>query len=128
MVLAFGSFLITAADMFLVACLNTYVSECFIGHASEAACVMSFYRVLLGLLVPFFINPWVAEVGVGWVFGIAAFLSVGCFGAITFLTFKGHDIRRMAIWGLDSDEEGQMLTGSGPVEKRDLEGHWFWIW
>lgn len=121
MVLAFGSFLITVADMFIIAVLNTYVSESFIRHASEAACVMSFYRVLLGLIVPFFINPWIAEVGVGWVFGIAAFLSVGCFGAITFLTFKGHDIRRMAIRGLDSDEEGQMVTSSEPVEKRDLE-------
>ena len=123
MVVAFGSFLITAADMFIVANTTTYVSECFIGHTSESACVMSFYRVLLGLVVPFFINPWIAKVGVGWVFGIAAFLTVGCIGAITLLIFKGHEIRRMAIWGLDSDEEGQMLTNSGPMEKQGLESH-----
>lgn len=115
MVLAFASFLITVATMSIVACTSTYVSECFIGHTSESACIMGFYRVLLGLLVPFFINPWIEAVGVGWVFGIAAFLSVGCIGAITFLIMKGHAIRRLAIRGLDSDEDGQRITNAGTV-------------
>lgn len=76
---------------------------------------MGFYRLIFGLTVPFFIDAWIAAVGVGWVFGIAAFLSIGLFPCIMLLMWKGHEIRQYTFSGLNSNEEGQRLVGSTPV-------------
>ena len=50
---------------------------------------MGVYRLSFGLTVPFFIDPWIAAVGVGWVFGTAAFLSIGLFSCIILLLVEG---------------------------------------
>lgn len=115
MVLAFGAFLVTVAAMALVPTTTNYVCECFVNRTTEAACIMGFYRLIFGLTVPFFIDAWIAAVGVGWVFGIAAFLSIGLFPCIMLLMWKGHEIRQYTFSGLNSNEEGQRLVGSTPV-------------
>lgn len=112
MVLALGAFLVTAGAMALVPATTNYVCECFVDHTTEAACIMGFHRLIFGLSVPFFIDPWIAAVGVGWVFGIAAFLSIGLFPCIILLIWKGHELRHYTLLGLNSNEEGQMLVGS----------------
>ncbi len=75
---------------------------------------MGFYRLIFGLTVPFFIDPWIAAVDVGWAFGIAAFLSVASFPCIMLLIWKGHELRQYTFFGLSSNEEGQRLVGSSP--------------
>ncbi len=112
MVLALGAFLVTVGAMALVPTTTNYVCECFVDHTTEAACIMGFYRLIFGLTVPFFIDPWIAAVGVGWVFGIAAFLSVGLFSCIIVLIWKGHELRKYTLLGLNSNEEGQRLVDS----------------
>ena len=112
MVLAFGAFLVTVGAMAMVPVTTNYVCECFVDHTSEAACIMGLYRLVFGLTVPFFIDPWIAAVGVGWVFGIAAFLSIGLFPCIILLMWKGRELRQYTLFGLNSNEEGQRLVGS----------------
>ena len=75
---------------------------------------MGFYRLIFGLTVPFFIDSWIAAVGVGWVFGIAAFLSIGVFPCIILLIWKGYELRRYTFFDLNSNEEGQPLVSSNP--------------
>ena len=76
------------------------------------------HGVLIGPVVPFFISPWIMKV--------RCRLSIwesSVFGRWSHhtLILKGHEIRHMVIWRLNSDEEAQMLTAS----KRDLESHCF---
>lgn len=112
MVLAFGAFLVTFGAMALVPTTTNYVCECFVDRTTEAASVMGLYRLSFGLTVPFFVDPWIAAVGVGWVFGIAAFLSIGLFPCVMLLMWKGHELRQYTLLGLNSNEEGQRIVGS----------------
>ena len=114
MVLAFGAFLVTVGAMALVPTTTNYVCECFVDHTTEAACIMGFYRLIFGLTVPFFVDSWIAAVGVGWLFGIAAFLSIALFSCIVLLIWKGHELRQYTLLGLNSNEEGQQLVGTSP--------------
>ena len=121
MVLALGAFLVTVGAMSLVPTTTNYICECFVDHTTEAACIMGFYRLIFGLTVPFFINPWIASVGAGWVFGIAAFLAIGLFPCILLLMWKGHEIRRYTFLGLDSTEDGQRLVDSSSKAAEEVE-------
>ena len=47
----------------------SYVVEYFVRNPVEVSVVMNVYRLALGLSLPFFLEPWVEAVGVGWVFG-----------------------------------------------------------
>lgn len=73
---------------------------------------MGFYRLIFGLTVPFFVDPWIAAVGVGWLFGIASFISLALFSCIVLLIWKGHELRQYTLLGLNSNEEGQQLVGT----------------
>lgn len=110
MVLAFGAFLITFAAMLSVPVAVNYVAECFKEHAAETGTIMGIYRLLLGLIVPFFITPWEHAVSIGWVFGMAAFFSIGSFGLLVVLMWKGHEIRQLSFKSVASTEEGIRVT------------------
>ena len=71
MVLAFAVCIINITEASLVPVIINYVNECFTGHAQEVTTALNFYRLILGLTVPFYITPWVASVGVGWTFGMS---------------------------------------------------------
>lgn len=60
----------------LVPVVTNYVNECFTGHAQEVTTALNFYRLILGLTVPFYISPWVAAVGVGRTFGMSTYGSI----------------------------------------------------
>lgn len=110
MVLALGVFLITFSAMLSVPVAVNYVIECFREHALETSAIMGAYRLTFGLAIPFFVTPWEKAVGIGWVFGIAAFSSVGAFMLLVLLMLKGHEIRNFSFDGVASTEEGSKLT------------------
>ena len=110
MVLALGVFLITFSAMLSVPVAVNYVVECFREHALETSAIMGAYRLTFGLAIPFFVTPWEKAVGIGWVFGMAAFFSVGAFMLLVLLMLKGHEIRDFSFDGVASTEEGSNLS------------------
>lgn len=110
MVLALGVFLITFSAMLSVPVAVNYVIECFRQHALEASAIMGAYRLAFGLAVPFFVTPWEEAVGIGWVFGMAAFFSIASFMLLVLIMWKGHEIRNLSMHGVASTEEGSKLT------------------
>ncbi|CAF9942278.1 hypothetical protein IMSHALPRED_003449 [Imshaugia aleurites] len=110
MVLALGAFLITFSAMLSVPVAVNHVIECFRQHALETSAIMGVYRLTFGLAVPFFVTPWEKAVGIGWVFGMAAFFSIGSFMLLVLLMWKGHEIRNLSFNGVASTEEGSKLT------------------
>ena len=65
MVLAFAVCIIQLTEVAIGPVVINYVSECFIGYAQEATTALNFYRLILGLTVPFYISAWLAAVGPG---------------------------------------------------------------
>ena len=86
-------FLFNCCDIFVLPIISNYVGESFTNYPSEANTIMSFYRLILGLFVPFFIDGWEARVGAGWVFGMMAFFAVFAFSFTAILAWKGATIR-----------------------------------
>ena len=109
MVLALGVFLITFSAMLSVPVTVNYVMECFRQHSLETSAIMGAYRLTFGLAVPFFVTPWEKAVGIGWVFGMAAFFSIGAFMFLVLLIWKGHEVRKFSLNGVASTEEGVKL-------------------
>ncbi len=66
MVLALGAFLIMFAGTYSTPITVNYVTECFPELSLEVSVIMSVYRQVLGLSLPFFVIPWRARVGSGW--------------------------------------------------------------
>ena len=97
-----------------------YVTECFREHALETSAIMGVYRLAFGLTIPFFVTPWEKAVGIGWVFGMAAFFSVGAFTLLVLLMLKGHEIRKFSFDGVASTEEGSKLTETQTAPVSDL--------
>jgi len=65
-VYALGSVLVTIGSLVSIPVTINYICECFRTHAMEATLPVNTLRLLLGLSLNFYINPWVAAVGLGW--------------------------------------------------------------
>jgi hypothetical protein len=115
MLLAFASFLITFSGITSAPVMINYVVETFRHLPNETAAVMSFYRVALGIAVPFFITPWFKAVGTGWVFGTMAFLTLlaDCF--VMVLLKYGHTIREYSLIRKHDSEEGVRVVEQGDL-------------
>ena len=97
MVLALGAFMIAYSSVASVPVPINYLVESFRKNPQEVGTCLNVYRLLLGLIIPFFIVDWEARVGLGWVFGMMAFFSLFGTGLVILLIWKGESIRR---WGL----------------------------
>ncbi|PYH89326.1 polyamine transporter [Aspergillus ellipticus CBS 707.79] len=106
MVLALGAYLITFASMSSVPASVTYMTECVSSQPTEVAAFMGAYRLSLGLVVPFFVDQWVARVGFGWVYGMMAFFSIFAFSFVVILMLFGDKLRQRTLVGLASAEIG----------------------
>ncbi|KAJ5934459.1 Major facilitator superfamily domain general substrate transporter [Penicillium verhagenii] len=109
MVLALGVFIVTIGSLASVPVTVNYVVECFTNHPAEAGIVIGAYRIAFGLTISFYINPWVAAVHVGWVYGMMAFFAMFSFFFVMLLMWKGHAIRGIQFASLASSEEGEKL-------------------
>lgn len=107
MVLALADTIIIFCEHVLAPVIINYVVEGFTHHAAEVIAVLNFYRLILGTIVPFFVNQWEAAVGgAGWVFGMMAFFSLLGFAATGVLAWNGPAIRRLSFASLRASEEG----------------------
>lgn len=97
MVLALGSFLIWFAALLALPVCYNYVVECFLNHPVEASVSLNAYRVSFGILSVFVITDWQAAVGVGWMWGMGAFLVVLVDIIMIGLILKGHLVRQLTV-------------------------------
>ncbi|OQE01193.1 hypothetical protein PENVUL_c044G03877 [Penicillium vulpinum] len=109
MVLALAVFLVTIGSLGSVPVTVNYVVECFTQYPAGAGIVIGAYRIVYGLTISFYVNPWVQAVGVGWVYGMMAFFAVFSFMFVMLLMWKGHAIRGLQFSSLGSSEEGERL-------------------
>lgn len=130
MVLALATFLLSFAEYTTVPVTNNYVAESFGNrHAAEVATILNCARLILGIVVPFCITPWQARVGIGWVFGTMAFLSLVAFSMAFLLAWKGPSIRRLSFrTGPDTSEEKADLklyqTGTNESDMENEAQSW----
>ncbi|KUI64804.1 hypothetical protein VM1G_01242 [Cytospora mali] len=107
--MAIGNFLVTFGAMQGIPVTMNYVAECFRMNTTEATIPLTSFRLLLGLTINFYINYWIAAVGVGWVYGMMAFFSVFAFFFVIVLMWKGHEIRGASPFVNSSSEEGEVI-------------------
>ena len=121
-VAAIGNFLLNVSSNVAVPVIVNYEVECFTKYPVEAATIMNFYRTIFGIAIPFFIDGWEANVGVGWVFGMMAFVSIAAFCLIIVLILAGHQIRHYFHSDILSSEEGTKIIDSS-TNRLDVEAH-----
>ncbi|KAH8898683.1 MFS general substrate transporter [Thozetella sp. PMI_491] len=109
-VMGFGSLFVTFAALQSVPVTMNYVAECFRTHTTAGTIALLSMRQLLGLTITFYITPWTAAVGVGWVYGMMAFFSVFAFLFIVVLMWKGHAIRAASPFSTSVSEEGTTVV------------------
>ncbi|KAI9686332.1 MAG: hypothetical protein M1822_003677 [Bathelium mastoideum] len=97
MVLALGSFLIWFAALLALPVCYNYIVECFLHHPVEASVSLNAYRVSFGLMSVFIITDWQAAVGVGWMWGMGAFLVIIVDIIMVFIILKGHVVRQLTV-------------------------------
>lgn len=92
--LVFGSvyfFALTAAT----GVIATYVMETYLERSMDTQSVFTFWRMLWGFAVPFFVMQWAARIGFLASFAIQGALTAGLGGLLTFIfIWKGEAIRR----------------------------------
>ena len=107
MVYALGVFVVGLGTLISVPIATNYVAESFTHYGTESTLVMTFYRLSWGVLIPFFIDSWIAKVQIGWVFGMAAFLVFAAWLLVLLLLWKGQTLRRWNLMrSLASSEDG----------------------
>jgi hypothetical protein len=108
-VIAVGQVFVTFGSLSLIPITANYICECFVSHPAEASITANMLRLVFGLSVAFYINDWVADVNVGWTYGMMAFLDAFSFVFIGLLMWKGHQIREWTVGGLNDTEEGEKV-------------------
>ena len=123
LVLALGTFILAFAEYTTVPVMNNYVAESFGNqYAAELFTIMNCERLILGIVVPFFITPWQESVGPGWVFGTQAFLSLVAFSLAFLLAWKGPAIRKLnLITGLQTSETVELKLYQNDTSSSDTE-------
>ncbi|KAK5172762.1 uncharacterized protein LTR77_002882 [Saxophila tyrrhenica] len=109
MVVAFAVCLINITETAPVPVMVNYLCECFSGYAQEVTTAMNFYRTILGLTVPFYIDSWLAAVGDGWTFGMMAFFSLIGFSCTLLLAWRGGAVRKYTAERFRQVEDGEPL-------------------
>lgn len=107
--LAVGNFLVTFGAMQGIPVTMNYVAECFRKNTSEATIPLNSFGLFLGLTINFYISYWIAEVGIGWVYGMMALFTLFSFSFLVVLMWKGHAIRAASPFVASSSEDGATL-------------------
>ena len=97
-VFALAQTLVTTGSLSVVPVAVNYICECFVLFPAEVGIVIGVYCLSFGLTISFFINPWVASVGIGWVYGMMAIFSLlPNFFFVIVLMWKGDTISKWQI-------------------------------
>lgn len=111
MVPALGTFMVNFSAMLCVPVCINYVVECFVGNLVEVSVVVNVYRFALRFSLPFFFEHWVEAIGIGWVFGMAAWLSISAMVLIFVLAWKGQALRGLGLLqDIIETEEGEDIV------------------
>ena len=87
-----------------------YAVECSTNLAAETTIIISLFRLAWGVALPFFIEYWAKRVGIGWLFGTAAFISIALTAIPAVLILKGDLFRRLSLLrSLPSSEAGKVV-------------------
>jgi len=113
---ALGQFFVTIGSLVSIPVTVNYICECFRTHTVEATLVLNSMRLFLGLSINFYINDWIAAVGIGWVYGMQAFFSIVAFLFLVVLMVWGHQIRKWSPWGTSQSEDGLHVLAKGPED------------
>ncbi|KAM0704003.1 hypothetical protein Q7P35_009009 [Cladosporium inversicolor] len=71
--------------------------ECFLQHPVEASVSLNAYRVSFGLMSVFVVTDWQETMGVGWMYGLGAFLNVLVDMIMVGIIWKGHIVREWTV-------------------------------
>lgn len=112
-VMAIGQFFVTIGSLVSIPITVNYICECFRTHTVEATLILNSMRLFLGLSINFYIKPWIAAVGVGWVYGMMAFFTVFAFLFLVALMIWGHAIRQITPFKTTDSEEGEHVLAKG---------------
>lgn len=113
MVLALASFLIWFGALLALPVCYNYIIECFLHTPVEASVSLNAYRVSFGLMSVFIVTQWQASVGVGWMWGMGAFLVLIVDILMIAVIFKEHMIREWTVYvskGLAFTEDGAKIN------------------
>ncbi|KOC15061.1 putative polyamine transporter [Aspergillus flavus AF70] len=113
MVLALGSFLIWFGALLALPVCYNYIIECFLNNPVEASVSLNAYRVSFGLMSVFIVTQWQSSVGVGWMWGMGAFLIVFVDLIMAGIILKGHLVRKWTATlgsSLDVTEDGANIS------------------
>lgn len=108
-VMAIGQLFVTIGSLVSIPITVNYICECFRTHTTEVTLVLNSMRLFLGLSINFYIDPWEAAVGIGWVYGMMAFFCVFAFCFLILLMVAGHHIRALSPFQTDDSEEGRAV-------------------
>lgn len=108
-------FIVLAAALFLIAFSTlasmpiavNYGIEAFGQYPQEVGAALNAYRQVLAVSVSFFFAAWEKKVGIGWVFGMAAFFCFATFLGMVLLAFAGEKIRKVTIGKSAYQEEDE---------------------
>ena len=110
MVLALGAFFVEFSALLCVPICINYVIECFTGYPIEVAVIMGVYRLALAVSLTFYFQPWSVHVGIGWLFGMAAFFSLFVLLLMGLLAWQGQWLRRFVlVKTIAESEEGKRV-------------------
>ena len=110
MIYAFGYFIVAMVALMAVPITTNYVAESFTHYGTESALAMAFWRLAWGVVIPFFASQWIDKVGVNWVYGIAAFITIGSCTFLQVLLWRGPQLRQLSlVKSMVSSEEGRIL-------------------
>ncbi|KAL9111907.1 MAG: hypothetical protein Q9227_003757 [Pyrenula ochraceoflavens] len=121
MVLAVATAGINFCETAMTPLIYNYTVECFTEYPAEVNSILNFYRLVLGLGVPFFVEAWADRVTVGWVFGMMGFFVLIGFGFLGVLVVKGEEIRALSWGRLGKDEGGVKLKVDEGERNRNRE-------
>ena len=107
LVYALGIFIVNVGALISVPIAINYVAETHALHGTASTITMTFYRLSWGVAIPFFIDGWIEEVRIGWVFGTAAFLTLASWTLVLLVIWQGTRLRGWSlVRGLDGSEAG----------------------
>uniref|UniRef100_A0A093V926 Putative MFS-type transporter n=1 Tax=Talaromyces marneffei PM1 TaxID=1077442 RepID=A0A093V926_TALMA len=113
MVLALATFLIWFAALLVMPVCYNYIVECFLHNPVETSVSLNAYRISFGLMSVFISTDWQTAMGVGWMWGLGAFLILLADVLMVGIILKGHLVRQWTARlnsSIAFSEDGERIT------------------
>lgn len=104
MALAVGFFLVYLGALLIQPIAINYAVENFPEYSVECTIAIAINRLGWGVAIPFYISKWERRVHLTWVFGMAAFFTLGMGFLLALLISKGRRLRQFALLKAESED------------------------